>query len=69
MTTQHNAITGKDQARLEMARRYQVADFTPEFMAGFDTEEAREIARGMLHRQYRRETARADNEYARRVYG
>lgn len=37
----------------------QVADFNDEFMASFDTEEARDIAGGMMRHQYHRELSLA----------
>lgn len=37
----------------------QVADFNEAFLASFDTEEARDIAGGMMRHQYHREMSRA----------
>lgn len=36
----------------------QVADFDEAFLASFDTEEARDIAGGMMRHQYHRELSR-----------
>lgn len=52
-------ITAADARRLAEARHMQVADFNEAFLASFDTEEARDIAGGMMRRQYHRELSRA----------
>lgn len=52
-------ITEADERRLLQARHMQVADFNDEFMASFDTEEARDIAGGMMRHQYHRELSLA----------
>jgi len=51
-------ITAADARRLAEARHMQVADFDEAFLASFDTEEARDIAGGMMRRQYHRELSR-----------
>lgn len=52
-------ITAEDARRLAEARNMQVADFNEAFLASFDTEEARDIAGGMMRHQYHRELSRA----------
>lgn len=52
-------ITEADARRIAEARHMQVADFNEAFLASFDTEEARDIAGGMMRRQYHRELSRA----------
>lgn len=52
-------ITAADALKLAEARHMQVADFDEAFLASFDTEEARDIAGGMMRRQYHRELSRA----------
>lgn len=52
-------ITAADAQRLAEARHMQVADFNEAFFEAFDTEEARDIAGGMMRHQYHREMSRA----------
>lgn len=52
-------ITAADARRLAEAKYMQVADFNEAFLASFDTEEARDIAGGMMRHQYHREMSRA----------
>nr|DAW31522.1 MAG TPA: hypothetical protein [Caudoviricetes sp.] len=51
-------ITAADARRIAEARHMQVADFDEAFLASFDTEEARDIAGGMMRHQYHRELSR-----------
>lgn len=52
-------ITAADALKLAEARHMQVADFNEAFFASFETEEARDIAGGMMRHQYHREMSRA----------
>lgn len=52
-------ITAADEQRLAEAKHMQVADFDEAFLASFDTEEARDIAGGMMRHQYHREMSMA----------
>lgn len=49
------AITAADQRRLAEARHFLYCDFTDEFMASFDTQEAKGIAEMLKRNQYHRE--------------